>query len=104
MVELTNIEERAPKAFKKARTERPWVSRLSVDTFRVIPRTLKDGSREHGKYIVTFALVDGDLFAECVELRTGEQCPAHRFGRVCYHIGAAIIHGDQLARREQIAA
>jgi len=94
MTDLTNIEQRAPKAFVKAALERPWVHRQRIDTFRVVPRT-----SVHGKYLVRFYLLNGRVFADCTELRTGQSCKSTLTrGRCCYHIAAAINHADHLLR------
>jgi hypothetical protein len=75
----------------KALTEKPWVNKVSEFVYRVVPRTLKDARREHGKYEVTFVW-DADGLPEiesCVDVRTGESCPGFHFNGSCYH-GAAL--------------
>src|SRR2546426_7279832 len=95
-----NFRTTYASAVRKAVKERPWVHRIAADKYRVVPRKLRDGSREHGKYVVRFTLDDG-LWAECVNVVTGEECPAHQFERICYHVGAALIHSERLGRKSE---
>jgi hypothetical protein len=79
------------KVINKALADRPWVNKQSEFVYRVVPRTLKDARREHGKYEVRFSL-DSDGLPEiesCIDLRTGESCPGFHFNGSCYH-GAAL--------------
>lgn len=76
MFEITeHIEQEEPNAFAKAERERPWVSRKRRLTKFVLFRArLKDGSREHGKYVVLFAVWGKRYFADCINVLTGEPC------------------------------
>lgn len=78
----------------KALTEKPWVNKVSEFVYRVVPRTLKDARREHGKYEVSFSL-DADGLPDiesCVDVRTGESCPGFHFNGNCYHGAALSVH------------
>ncbi len=96
LIEITQtIEDEFPRTFAKARDEKPWISKLAVDTYRVVPRTA-----DHGKYMVKFKLRHGRMFAECINLLTGEPCKSGLSHRLCYHRAAAVIHIDNLANRQ----
>jgi hypothetical protein len=83
MMDLTDIESKAARAFAKAAVEKPWVTKTAFRTYRVIPR-----NTEHGKYVVTFDVIDRRRMATC-ESVDGTPCPAHAQGLMCYHIAAA---------------
>lgn len=102
MFEITSTTQRDnPNAFAKAEREKPWISRKSVNEWRVVPRKLKDGSREHGKYIVRFVQWGGRVFGDCVNILTGERCKSRK---LCYHRAAALKHIQRLESRELSAA
>lgn len=98
MIEITNsTESDYPNAFAKAEREKPWTTRKSANEWRVVPRKLRDGSREHGKYIVRFVKWGNKVFADCVNVLTGERCLGHAHKGVCYHIASVLIR----VRREE---
>src|SRR5262245_29306642 len=96
MIEITRtVETEFPNAFAKARGKKPWVSRIAVARYRVVPRT-----NEHGKYIVTFRMFGKGVWADCFNLIANEECKSEKGTRLCYHRAAALIHCQKLAERK----
>lgn len=101
MFQITStIEQDFPNAFAKAEKERPWITRCGDNEWRVVPRKLKDGSREHGKYVVRFVQWGKRMFADCVNVITGEVCPGHYFNGCCYHIAGTLKHEQKIQQRK----
>jgi hypothetical protein len=99
MIRIKNLEQVAPRAFLKARAERPWVTRLEDRTYKVVPR--RAGKP---KYVVTFEVRDGQRFAECRNLHTQELCPSQAHvghEKVCYHVATAYRRHIKNARRDR---
>lgn len=94
MTEITpTIEADYPKAFAKAERERPWITQgKNAGEHRVVPRKLKDGSREHGKYLVRTLQFGERLFADCVNMIDGKDCEGYHYTGFCYHIAGKIKH------------
>ena len=74
------------KVADKALTEKPWVTRNRDGSYKVVPRTLKDGKREHGKYKLTVAQEDHkQVVTSCVDYRTNTPCLGFEHSGYCYH-------------------
>lgn len=98
--EITStIESDYPNAFAKAEKEKPWTTRKGDNEWRVVPRKLKDGSREHGKYVVRIVRWGGRMFGDCVNVITGETCKGHEHKGCCYHLASALLHCRQIQSR-----
>lgn len=102
MFEITiHTEQDYPNAFAKAEKERPWTTRCGDNEWRVVPRKLKDGSREHGKYVVRIRQWGKRVFADCVNVLTGEPCESTRSkGRFCYHCASVLRRCRQVQSRK----
>lgn len=101
MVEITpTIQDDYPNAFAKAETERPWITRCGDNQWRVVPRTLKNGSREHGKYVVRFVQWGKRIFGDCVNVLTGDVCDGYGYTGFCYHLASAIKHCQKVESRK----
>lgn len=101
MIEITSqTEQDYANAFAKAEKEHPWVTRCGDNEWRVVPRKLKDGSREHSKYIVRTIQWGGRMFGDCVNVLTGEICDGHNYKGCCYHIASALLHCRQVQNRK----
>jgi hypothetical protein len=95
MIEITNIEETAPRAISKARQVKPYVTKLSENQYKVVPRAYPKQKR-----VVTFRQVGARRYAECRDFHTNEICPAAIFGNVCYHAAAAHLRLESNRRRQ----
>lgn len=80
------IESDYPNAFAKAEREKPKVTRKSLNEWRV------------GNYLVRFTKFGRRIFADCVNVVSGEVCKS-TLGkdRLCYHVGSVLIR----VRREE---
>lgn len=100
MIEITDhVESDFPNAFAKAERDRPWVTRCGDNEWRVVPRTLKDGKREHGKYVVRFIQWGKRIFGDCVNVLTGEVCDGYGYTGFCYHVASAVRHEQKMQTR-----
>ncbi len=88
MIQISDIQY--VSANVKARSKNCWIRRLSLNEFRVVPK-----SRSKSKRTVVFTS-SGIL---CVDL-SGEICRANYFKVPCYHVFCAVKHIERLLRKQ----
>jgi hypothetical protein len=96
MIPITSdIRNRFPSAFRKARVERIRCVRLEPDLYYVARR-----AQGHGQYMVRFFNRGADVTAVCGTINN-ERCKGTFQDRCCVHIAAAVESGIKHGRKSQ---